>query len=92
MATIVTASGLVHGGVFVGENTLATLQGLVGGYIQMVANGVKIGDETFVGFVCNEEGKLQGLPVNVNATKMWRHNGGDVLCGDVVFLKKGELK
>ena len=41
------------------ENNLKTLQGIVGGYIEVVYPF-----EESVGLICNEEGKLIGLPLN----------------------------
>ena len=74
------------------QPTLKEIQKMVGGYIEFVwDNGV-------VQVICNEEGKLQGLPVNKEATKIWAEllfEGGnavigrmtDCLVGDVVILK-----
>lgn len=55
------------------ENTLQALQKLVGGYIETVTlhNDVVL--------ICNEEGKLQGLPQNFGI-------GGDVIVGTAVFV------
>ena len=53
-----------------------------GGYIE------GIGGDGWTGY-CDEEGKINGLPVNVRATPLARVLGwpaGDVLCGPVVFL------
>jgi len=53
-----------------------------GGYIE------GIGGEGWSAY-CDEEGKINGLPVNVRATRLARALGwptGDVLCGPVVFL------
>lgn len=60
------------------ENDLKPLQDLVGGYIETV----KVGD---VVIICNEEGKLKGLPINflVNA------NGYiDVIVGPAIFCRE----
>jgi hypothetical protein len=56
----------------------------VGGYIE----GIYAGD-IGSGFV-NEEGKLKGLPDNINATAVWHrsnklHKFSDYLVGDVLF-------
>lgn len=61
--------------------TLATMQKLVGGYIEMVRLG---GNEYLV---VNEEGLLDGLPLNVVATALYqgiprRHDG--VIVGDAI--------
>lgn len=53
-----------------------------GGYIE------GIGGDGWTAY-CDEEGKLNGLPVNVRATRLAHALGwttGDVLCGPVVFL------
>ncbi len=58
------------------KNDLATLQELVGGYIEcvMIGQGVVL--------VVNEEGKLDGLPVNFPL-------GNDVIVGTAVFVADG---
>lgn len=53
-------------------NTLEALQGIVGGYIETVW----LRDNCVL--VCNEEGKLQGLPVNFRIF-------GDVIVGTALF-------
>lgn len=59
------------------ENTLQTLQKLVGGYIETVTlhNNVIL--------ICNEEGKLQGLPQNFGI-------GRDVIVGTAVFVSQNK--
>lgn len=54
------------------ENKLSVLQGLVGGHIEVV----RIAD---VLLICNEEGKLDGLPANFST-------GHDVIVGTAVFV------
>tara|TARA_E500000305_G_scaffold99272_1_gene91367 strand:+ start:646 stop:897 length:252 start_codon:yes stop_codon:yes gene_type:complete len=62
--------------------SLEELQAAVGGYIEMVRTNN-------VGYMyCNEEGKLQGLPVNRAATSMIDFD--DVVVGDVVVMEEGE--
>lgn len=58
------------------KNDLATLQGLVGGYIECVTVGKGII------LVVNEEGKLDGLPVNFPL-------GNDFIVGTAVFVADG---
>ena len=58
-------------------NTLESLQNLVGGYIQCISLGQKNGKPILA--ICNEEGKLMGLPNNIPI-------GYDVLCGTVVIV------
>jgi hypothetical protein len=60
------------------------LSGSVGGWIQSVSLSNQL--EGF-DLYCNEEGKLNGLPVNWTATYLWELSYGktDVLVGDVVL-------
>lgn len=55
------------------ENTLDALKSLVGGYIEVVRldNGVLL--------ICNEDGKMQGLPPNFKL-------GYDTVVGTAVFV------
>ena len=55
------------------ENTLDVLKELVGGYIETIT----LHDDIIL--ICNEEGKLQGLPPNFAM-------GNDVIVGTVVFV------
>lgn len=60
------------------NHDLASLQALVGGYIQYVFF------KNDIGFLINEEGKIMGLPQNrINYY-------GDVLVGTVVIVKTRE--
>jgi hypothetical protein len=64
------------------SNELLTLQMAVGGLIEpkTLASGYTL--------IMNEEGKLQGLPVNSRATEIWLANFPnfpDVILGDVVI-------
>lgn len=58
------------------NNDLETIQRLVGGYIEAVSAGQGIC------LVCNEEGKLNGLPPNFPI-------GHDVIVGNAVFVGYG---
>lgn len=58
------------------KNDLATLQGLVGGYIEVVSMGEGIG------LVCNEEAKIFNMPVNFGI-------GHDTINGTAVFVAYG---
>ena len=60
------------------------LSGAVGGWIQSVSLRKEL--EGF-DLYCNEEGKLNGLPVNWTATYIWEMSYGqtDVIVGDVVL-------
>lgn len=64
--------------------SLSSLQALVGGYIEAAMSNER-------GTIfCNEEGKLEGLPVNRLATWLWRSLApgqyADSLVGTVVVL------
>jgi hypothetical protein len=67
--------------------TLKELQAIVGGYIEMVfLNNGQI-------MVVNEEGKLEGLPLNVRATEIIRRNGKeDTIVGDVLVCPSKMIK
>lgn len=69
------------------EFTLEELQGLVGGYIEMVPLSGQI-------IVCDEEGLLKGLPVNKRATIVARALGwsGDSFVGNVVICDKKYIR
>jgi hypothetical protein len=66
-------------------NQLKPLQEAVGGLIEVVPSTHK-----GLSVVCNEEGKLIGLPINYKATVLHRF-GTDPLCGDVVILRTDKL-
>lgn len=55
------------------ENELEVLKSLVGGYIEVV----RVTPEILM--ICNEDGKLQGLPPNFST-------GRDVIVGTAVFV------
>lgn len=55
------------------ENTLEALKSLVDGYIEVV----RLEDNILL--ICNEEGKIQGLPPNFST-------GRDVIVGTAVFV------
>lgn len=62
------------------DDELETLQNEVGGYIECVYPF-----EDDVAIICNEEGKITGLPFN----RVLRSNDGtivDVLCGDFLVV------
>ena len=78
------------------QPTLKEIQKMVGGYLEFVWDN---GD---IQIICNEEGKLMGLPYNKEASEVWYNmvreaNGGsihdevDCLVGDVVILE-GEAR
>jgi len=67
--------------------SLEELQKLVGGYIEVQT--LRNGDS----LVINEEGMMQNLPINKEASKLFRDNGGaSDICGFAVQVKAGLLK
>jgi hypothetical protein len=68
--------------------TLSEAQALVGGLIEVFP----LGDGRIM--VCNEEGKLEQLPVNVEATIIFRRVYGpvDTIVGDVFICRSSELR
>lgn len=67
---------------------LDALQSAVGGHIESIPYFSKYDGAPCVAF-CNEEGKLEGLPVNATATALWHAQGfkADVLCGSVCIVQ-----
>lgn len=57
-------------------NNLKAMQDFVGGYIE----GVTLAPD--VQLICNEEGKLIGLPMNRPLP-----DGGDIICGNFLILR-----
>ena len=77
----VTTAGVVTE-LDLSEDSLATLQNGVGGWVQAIDL------TTSMTMWCNEEGKLNGLPHNPFAQKLWDVALGadtDYIVGDVVF-------
>lgn len=81
------------------DGELKTLQTKVGGYVELVR--LSTGIDMYI----NEEGKLQGLPINKVATQLYRHFrkvtddlivGNAILCGSrnggVVSLSESRQK
>ena len=68
-------------------NTLKALQKIVGGYIETVAlhRSVKDGELERIDIVCNEEGKLLGLPKNRIIKRL-----NDIICGTFLIVATGE--
>lgn len=90
--TIIKASGAIETKELDQAPVFTDLQAAVGGFIEAVPGLQKYGNDDAVAF-CNEEGKLQHLPFNYTATKLWACNYGvpvkelgDVLVGDIVVL------
>jgi len=61
--------------------TLDELQRYVGGYIERLEIAPRLD------MICNEEGKLHGLPVNQVATALARTQ---VIVGDVLVVERGK--
>jgi hypothetical protein len=71
---------------------LKDLQDVVGGYIEAVPYFEEYESELATMY-CDEEGKLKGYPVNLEATKLWAdamnmdlEDIGDLLCGDCIIV------
>lgn len=64
------------------ENTLENLQGFVGGYIEAIYPF-----DDSVAIVCNEEGKLDGLPLN---RTIFTDYGKDIIAGNFLVIGTGE--
>ena len=77
------------------EPTLESAQEFVGGYVEGIT--FPNGDH----FIINEEGKLKSLPVNEEATKLWRSTFtedkyafgfDDFVVGPAILIKANALK
>ena len=77
------------------EPTLKEAQEFVGGYVE----GIQFPNGDYM--IINEEGKLINLPLNVEATALWRATFtkdkyitgyDDYVCGPVIYIKKKALK
>ena len=67
------------------EVTLEFMQKIVGGYIQFIY----LDNEDVM--IINEEGKIDGLPINRKATAIYQRNlghDGDYIVGDVLVTKR----
>lgn len=84
MATLITTDGDSSN---VEALQLEQMQSLVGGYIEMVT----FSDGSLM--VCNETGKLDGLPRNNVATEIFRmklRGTEDWIAGDAIFYSRAE--
>ena len=63
---------------------LSELQKVVGGFIEIV----RTKDGRLM--VINEEGKLEGLPINELATELYQYN--DIIVGDVLVCNRNQIK
>lgn len=69
-----------------GELSLEFMQSVVGGYVKIA----HIGNNMLL--VCNEEGKLIGLPLNVAATTFClAHGFNDTIVGNVIICDTTKL-
>jgi hypothetical protein len=66
------------------------LKEAVGGYIELVRCDPEV-TGGYDHFYCNEEGKLEGLPFNPEATRLstWTADS-DPIVGNVIFCKTGK--
>lgn len=72
------------------EPTLHEMQVAVGGYIEVIPGFTRYNGKKCAA-ICNEEGKLKRLEVNVPATELWREQCSttDVLVGDICIIMGG---
>ena len=77
------------------EPTLKAAQDFVGGYVE----GIPFPNGDYL--IINEEGKLMGLPINEQATKLWKETfdndnfitgRNDFVVGPAILIKKQALK
>lgn len=87
MALLIKADGTREEVEVPSGNSLAFLQTMVGGYIELAPCHCK----EYAGVICDEEGKLKGKPINKEATKLAGVAPYDVLVGDILFFKEGEV-
>jgi hypothetical protein len=93
MALLVKTNGEIETITIPKKNSLKFLQEKVGGMIEIV--GIQKVDrlkdfKQFSGMIVNEEGKMTGLKFNVKATSIY-NNPYDVVVGDAIFFKDGEV-
>ena len=79
----VAANGEISRIPFEADNSYNLLSGAVGGYIEIVPCSTAKGHDLY----CNEEGKLEGLPINEVLTRFYRKTARttDFIVGDGVF-------
>ena len=77
------------------EPSLEQAQKFVGGYVE----GITFPNGDYL--IVNEEGKLMGLPINEQATKLWKDTfdndnyvtgRNDFVVGPAILIKKAALK
>lgn len=69
--------------------SLEQLQRYVGGWVELVPGFTLYGSKTCEAY-CNEGGRIKRLPLNYDATALWRYDNGatDFLVGSVVIVVK----
>jgi hypothetical protein len=88
---IIDADGDTIHGIHYTPLTLEFMQTCVGGPIEVVPHFTTYMSSRCVAF-CNEEGKLRDLPVNKEATMLWRQqfNNPDILVGNILIVTGDE--
>ena len=87
MALLVKVDGTHEDIEVPATGSLEFLQKTVGGYIEMAPCHAA----DYAGVICDEEGKLKSKPINKTATLLAGLYPDDVLVGDVIFFKDGEV-
>ena len=87
---VIHPSGKVDVTEYRSEPPLKDLKEAVGGHIESVPGWTSTGDVP-CWVICNEEGKMEGLEVNLYAQFMWlkaapEYAPHDMLCGPVAIL------
>lgn len=76
-------------------NSLEWLHQQVGGYLECFTfrNPVSVNGKIYHAMMLNENGKIEGLPVNDLATSIAIGGGlvGDIIVGDVILFANGEI-
>ena len=86
--TIYKSNGKIEDKSFSKKNiTLKEMQEVVGGYIEFLY----LKDNLVM--VVNEEGKIVGLPYNLNATQLVQENNiQDIIVGDVLVINRNLIQ
>lgn len=86
--TVYKSNGKIEDKSFSKKNiTLKEMQEVVGGYIEFLY----LKDNLVM--VVNEEGKMVGLPYNVNATQLVQENNiQDIIVGDVLVINRNLIQ
>ena len=92
--SIIKSDGTVVGGIFPkngSDYSLKELQHFVQGYIKIIY----LDKQQYCCMVVNEEGMLQNLPINAEATKIYKEAFPDsnrVIVGDVFYCNSERIK